>query len=314
MIPRTGANRLRAPYEVYLCAGRRLDTGSCSMRPLRRAEIDEAVFRYFLQVGMDVEATRRQLADARDAKLAEVRALLTDAEREVATLADAHDRIDRDYLAGNLAPESHDRLAARVADELQGANAQADRLRDQKREVDSWGELQDAETETLRRLSEIRSAIAGEITDAEGVEAVRAVLSRTFERFIVHRGIPDRAHVELIGKAWIEPVPHEHAIEGYTETLRPVLRREPLAANNYNVGLTTWSSEPTMVRQRCRSVRPSTSGWPRQAGLRSTALSLRAGAMPHPWTHVTQVGKGWARQYPQTTEKPTAAKSPETAD
>jgi hypothetical protein len=49
--------------------------------------------------------------------------------------------------------------------------------------------------------------------------------------------------VELIGKTWIEPVPCEHAIEGYTETLRPVLRREPLAANNYNVGLALYYSE-----------------------------------------------------------------------
>ena len=126
------------------------------------------MFRYFIQVGLDVEATRRQLAEARDAKLAEVRALLTDADREVAKLVDARDRVDRDYLAGNLARRESRPPHWQGRHGLQGAKAQADRLRDQEREVEDWGELQNANAETLRQLSEIRAAIVGEITDRRG--------------------------------------------------------------------------------------------------------------------------------------------------
>jgi hypothetical protein len=112
-------------------------------------------------------------------------------------------------------------------------------MRDQEHEVESWGELQDSEEETLRRLAAIRAAIAGEVTDAEGLDAVRAALARLFEGFVIHHGIPERAHVELIGETWIEPVVREEAVEGYGENLRPVLRREPLAhaVNKERVGL-----------------------------------------------------------------------------
>jgi len=48
------------------------------------------------------------------------------------------------------------------------------------------------------------------------------------------RGVPERTHVELIGKRWIEPIVSPKAVEGYDEKLRPVLARKPLeqAANN----------------------------------------------------------------------------------
>ena len=60
-----------------------------------------------------------------------------------------------------------------------------------------------------------------------------------FQAFIVHRSIPKKAHVELIGETWIEPVVREQAVEGYSKSMRPILRREPLvqAENNYAVGL-----------------------------------------------------------------------------
>jgi hypothetical protein len=104
--------------------------------------------------------------------------------------------------------------------------------------------LRDVESQTLRRITEIRAAIAGEITDADGVDAVRAALARLFERFEIRRRA-DRVHIELAwlgdGGLLIEPVVREQVIEGYTENLRPLLRREPLgqAENNYVNGLPT---------------------------------------------------------------------------
>ena len=87
--------------------------------------------------------------------------------------------------------------------------------------------MKDAEAESLRRLSEIRAVIAGEVRDAEG-HAVRAALARTFEHFVIRRHTA-RIHVELVADAQlvIEPVIREH--------LRPILRRQPLGASPHGV-------------------------------------------------------------------------------
>jgi hypothetical protein len=49
-----------------------------------------------------VEATRQAIEEARDRKLAEVRSLLAEAERESARVADRLARIRRDYTEGHL--------------------------------------------------------------------------------------------------------------------------------------------------------------------------------------------------------------------
>ena len=99
----------------------------------------------------------------------------------------------------------------------------------------------DAEKEALDHLTAIRRAIAGEVKNAEGTAAVRAALSRLFEGFVVHRSTPEKAHVELIGKVWIEPIVREHAVEGYSESMTPILSPTSLetAENNYCNALTT---------------------------------------------------------------------------
>jgi hypothetical protein len=143
--------------------------------------------------------------------------------------AEALTRVKRDYTCGAIAADEWHELRPELIEEHEGAQAEVQRLRDQEQEVEGWGELEDAEAETLRLLSGVRRAIAGEVRDAEGIDAVRAALSRLFERFVLHEGIPSRAHVELIREGfWIEPIVREQAVEGYTENLTPVLGREPL--------------------------------------------------------------------------------------
>jgi hypothetical protein len=97
----------------------------------------------------------------------------------------------------------------------------------------------------LGRLGEIRRAIAGEITDAGGVDAVRRALSRLFSAFV---STPRRTLATRVRGArnsstghdlMIELVVHERALEGYDERLLPVLRREPLVGNNQSVGSAT---------------------------------------------------------------------------
>ena len=144
-------------------------------------------------------------------------------------------RTRRDYQRGVLDAEE----LAIAKDEAEGADAHRDQMRAQMAEIESGPDLSDAETDVLEKLARIRAAIAGEIQDAEGIAAVRATLLRLFDRFILHPGLPEKAHVELASpERWIEPVLSEQAIEGYDEKLRPVLRREPLcdAENNYRQG------------------------------------------------------------------------------
>jgi hypothetical protein len=177
--------------------------------------------------------------------LAEVRSLRSEAEREAQLAAERLARVRRDYQDDKLAAEDWAEQREQLAGERTAADAEAERLRASGGEVEQGISLFDAEQETLARLTEIRRAIAGEVQDAASTDSVRAALARLFVCFIVHRSTPERAHVELIGETWIEPVIREQVIEGYTETMRPILRRTSLdrAENNYAVGLPIHYSE-----------------------------------------------------------------------
>jgi site-specific DNA recombinase len=68
MVPRTNGG-----YQMYYCNGRKLGKELCSTPHIRRADIDSAVYAYFERVGLDVEATRRQLEGVQSAGLARSR-------------------------------------------------------------------------------------------------------------------------------------------------------------------------------------------------------------------------------------------------
>jgi len=46
--------------------------------------------------------------------------------------------------------------------------------------------ISDAEAEAVEQLAHIRAAVAGEVTDAAGVAAVRSALLRLFDGFVLH--------------------------------------------------------------------------------------------------------------------------------
>jgi Recombinase zinc beta ribbon domain len=245
LVPRSGPNRKAGPYEVYRCYGRHRDKNSCSMPPIPRALIDTAVYDYFEKLGLDVEATRRQLAESRDRKLAEVRALLEQAKAEARRAEGRLARVRGHYQDGKLDPDDWAEQRVQLTEELDAAGSELERLRDQEQEVSSWGELRDVEADTLRWLAEIRSAIAGEVRDTESVEAVRAALSRLFEGFVVHpQGNPQygRKHRDDPAPAGPDIAPlldvedftieiwvREQALVGYDASLAPVLRRKGIA-------------------------------------------------------------------------------------
>jgi len=101
MVPRTNGG-----YQMYYCNGRHaFGRDFCDMPHLRRLDIDQAVYRYFEQVGLDIEATRQTIAEARNRKLAEVSVLHDEAEREARLADERLARIRRDYTDGKLSAE-----------------------------------------------------------------------------------------------------------------------------------------------------------------------------------------------------------------
>jgi hypothetical protein len=129
--------------------------------------------------------------------------------------------------------------------EREAAQAEADRLADSEAEVDRDSTLLDAEQEVLALLGDIRTTIAGEISDAGGVDTVRAALSRLFSSLVLHpqqspkyEGSGRAELVDVDHHLMIELVVRDTVLEGYDEQLSPVLRREPLhqAKNKQHVG------------------------------------------------------------------------------
>ena len=130
MVPRTVRNSSGSVSEFYLCDGRKLDPKSCDVPPTRRAEIDEAVFTYFEQVGLDLDATREQIQQAVDHKLTEVRALCEAAEKAAQEATERLARVKRDYTHGDLTASEWRELRVDLA-EREAAFAEVERLRQQ---------------------------------------------------------------------------------------------------------------------------------------------------------------------------------------
>jgi hypothetical protein len=199
---------------------------------------------------LDVEATRAQLREAVDRRVAEVRALREEAEAEERRAVEAFSRIRRDYKRGQLSASEWRGFRTELTEEREAAGAEAARLRDQEREIADRGALRDCEEDTLQALAEIRQAIVGEVKKAPDLEAVRAALRRLFAGFVLHRTgsetAPTRQYLDLAflgdgAEYVIEPIVRDQVVEGYTEKMTPILRREPLykAENNDVVGLPT---------------------------------------------------------------------------
>ena len=231
MVPRTHGKQ-----QLYYCDGHsKMGDEFCDQKTISRAPIDEAVYRYFEQVGLDVDATRQQLAESREAKLAEVNALLEQAQRADHKATENFERHRGHYRDGSMPRDEWvNEWEPELTADLTAAKAEVERLREQQEEVSSWGEVRDVEEDALRRLAEIRQAIAGEIQDAEGLEAVRAALTRLFESFTVHRTRPNPtvertdkrpdpdnlafiAHGDSSGRYLIlEPHPHQRVARATT--------------------------------------------------------------------------------------------------
>ena len=224
MLPRTEEAGRR---ETYVCRTRKQTGGAaaCSMPVLRRAAVDGPALALFERVALDVDRTREHLAAQLDSRIGESRAQASRAERDVTAKRVALARFDRDYEAGELAAANYERLVARVREELTAAEAEAERLTAHADEAADGLSHLDAESEALRRLAELRRAVAGRIRGAEHyVNALRAAWGAVF------------AWTEMIPDEWwpagtvvdgCAPRPHETDVAGGW-ALVPMVRPEML--------------------------------------------------------------------------------------
>lgn len=244
MSPRTDHGR-----ETYICRGRlRHGRDFCPQTPIPRSVIDEAVFAYFREVGLDLEATKRQLAGAAAGRLVEAARLLEDAERDVSAAHARLARVDRDYADGLLEAPEWRTLRLPLATESEAALGRRALLQARVEDLTAASAVDDAEAAALERLAELHAAVAGEVTSQESIEAIRAALLRLFERFDVGRAdIPpdpslppdylaaraqaqvDLAPDQLRAGCWIVlPWARPESIESLGEEWRPALTKEAL--------------------------------------------------------------------------------------
>jgi site-specific DNA recombinase len=170
-------------YEVYICSGRSAGATDCIQGAVQRGAVDSAVLAYFERVGLDVEATRAELAARTDRDRAELRALRGQAERELAKAEERLERVRRAFQDGIIEPDDWAEQRAQLHAELKAAQEDAARLTAREAEVAADpGVLEDVEL--LARLSELRAAIAGDVTaNPDDFAATHAALGRLFEAF-----------------------------------------------------------------------------------------------------------------------------------
>jgi DNA invertase Pin-like site-specific DNA recombinase len=236
MAPRTSRNKDGSLWEAYRCIGHYTDPANCSRTAVQRAPIDSAVFSYFEQVGLDLEATREQMGAAIEHKATEASALLDAARTEAAITTERIERVKGDYLAGELTAAEWRQLRGELEPGAEAAQHECERLESQLAAIKSSPDMAAIEAELLEQLARIRATLAGKINDAQGTDAVRAALMCLFDRFVLHVGVPVDANLELIEDGyWIEPVISDHAVADYEEA-GPVLARKPLgrAENNFS--------------------------------------------------------------------------------
>lgn len=250
--PRTGGGA-----ERYECATHRNSgPNACPMTSVPRAQLDTAVFDYFQRVGVDLDATKAELVRQLDAQRDSADQLLAAARHDEQRAQGNYDRMRGEVKEGAISlREWREQWQSELESDLEAARAKREQLEGQHKQA-SADALTAAELDSkaLHLLASVREQIAGDVTAADGIQGVRAALSRLFDRFEVARPLAgelsatereiaaaqaaefDAADEPLAVDRWlVTPIPREELawdLDGYWRSL---LKREPLqisAANN----------------------------------------------------------------------------------
>jgi hypothetical protein len=154
-------------HDTYQCLSRLYPGPSeCRQKPLKRADIDGAIFDYFESVALDVDATRSAFAGQAGSDLADTTARQQRAEHDAAKIDESLARVKGDYLAGKLSAEKWERLEARLLSERDGARAEAEQCDRRCQAIEAQIEAVDTEAAVLEELAALRRLVAGKIRQA----------------------------------------------------------------------------------------------------------------------------------------------------
>jgi site-specific DNA recombinase len=186
MAPRTPRDGRQPRYE---CVTRTRPGGStrCGMRGVLRTKVDEPLLRYLETVVFDVEATRQVIAEEHHRRSNENTASIAQAEREVAEADASLTRIRADYTRGAITAEQWQAFQAELTETREAAVREREQLTERASQVVP----PEVGAEVAARLAALREAVAGEVTGAEGLAAVRAALRRVFTSITLWRSDPD---------------------------------------------------------------------------------------------------------------------------
>jgi site-specific DNA recombinase len=192
MLPRTERRR-----ETYECRKHKVaGNAACPMPVLGRAQVEVPALQMFEQWALDVDGTRERLARQLSGRGDAAREQARRAAHEEAAASAALDRADREFAKGTIAAEDYARLTEKFRGELAASEAERQRLEARAEEVAATLGGLDAEHEGLRRLAELRSAIAGHVSAAgDDVQALRAAMAAVFSKVYV---VPEALYAEQV--------------------------------------------------------------------------------------------------------------------
>jgi site-specific DNA recombinase len=232
-----GAMSPRSPrgrQDRYECVVKNRTGGHtrCSMKGVLRVNVDEPLLKYLETVVFDIEATRRTITEEHTRRSSESAALIAQAER-AASQAEANlARIRGDYVRGALTVEQWQGFERELTEAREAALREVEQLTAHAHEFETELATIDVDGEVAARLAMLREAVAGEVTEAEGLAAVRTALKRCFESITLWQADADglllvptvRAFDELTtwldlrnGQALSLPRPEPIAVPGKQE-------------------------------------------------------------------------------------------------
>jgi site-specific DNA recombinase len=227
MSPSTAGNG----YETYRCITR-AEGADCSMPNIPRKLVDKAVFGYFENVGIDVEATRKQLEGAADTKLEETAARLRAAKKAEKDAGAAVKRVQADYTSGAITAADWKALRGDLEACEADATAHRKQIEAEVVGIEQAREKIDGTKATAEKLAAIRAAVAGEADGGADLDAVRASLNRAFEGFWIEPARVLSDAERKIMQAQAAEYGDEDAIEDIGEltagtwTIQPIPRLE----------------------------------------------------------------------------------------
>ena len=230
MYPRKAKAR---PGEYYYCATRmNYGVEMCDQSALPREAVDSALMTYLTKRLLDVEETRRQMAEREGMAVVNARQHQLDTQAQLARAEEQLGRIRRDYRAGKLDAEDYAEFKADLTAEIGAARSEAEQAAKALSQMEGRATTVDLEAELLRSLAAYQDFAASvELAKQIDLDALRTQLRQAFDhvRFIApdHPLYPtERVQTggELVAGGVLVPFLAEDSILGWNGD-NPILRK-----------------------------------------------------------------------------------------